>query len=83
MPAFNREKKITNEEEGKKTLAYLSFIHNFMFLVEAIMKNIESEILSVVQMHTEVHGIREKIEQRIKDKFFGTQTRDIMRAFNC
>lgn len=54
-----------------------------MFSVEVTMKKIESDILSVVEMHTEMHGIREKIEQRIKDKFFGSQARDIMRGLTA
>ncbi|KAK4881503.1 hypothetical protein RN001_004822 [Aquatica leii] len=72
------EKIITSEEEEKKTLAYLSFLHNVMFSVEATMKKIESDSLSVVEMHAQMHGIREKIKQRIKDKFFGSQAREIM-----
>lgn len=77
------EKIITNEDEEKKTLAYLSFVHNFMFSLEVTMKKIESDTLSVVEMHTEMHGIREKIEQRINDTFFVSQARDIMRGLTA
>lgn len=54
-----------------------------MFSVEVTMNKIESDILSVVVMHTEMHGIRKKIEQRIKNKFFGSQARDIMRGLTA
>lgn len=74
---------IRKEGEEKNTLAYLSFINNFMFSVEVTMNKIESDILSVVVMHTVMHGIREKIEQRIKNKFFGSQARDIMRGLTA
>lgn len=41
------------------------------------MKKIESDSLSIIEMHAEMHGIREKMEQRLKDNFFGSQARQI------
>lgn len=68
---------ITSEEEESKTLAYLAFLHNVMFSIETTMKKIESDSLSIVEMHAEMHGICEKMEQRLKDNFFGSQARQI------
>lgn len=42
------EKIITNEDEEKRTLAYLSFAYNFMFSVEVTMQKIELKLLRCI-----------------------------------
>lgn len=64
------ENIITSEEEETKTLAYLAFLHNVMFSIETTMKKIESDSLSIVEMHADMNVIREKMEQRLKDNFW-------------
>lgn len=50
-----------SEEEENRTLAYFSFLHNVMFSLESTMKKLESDTLTVVEMHVE--------ETRTKDQW--------------
>ncbi|KAK1351054.1 hypothetical protein LUQ84_000327 [Hamiltosporidium tvaerminnensis] len=40
-----------SEEEENKILAYFAFLHNVMFSLENTMKKLESDSLTVVEMH--------------------------------
>jgi hypothetical protein len=67
-----------SEEEENKILAYFSFLHNVMFSLENTMKKLESDSLTVVEMHVQMNTLFKKIEQRMNDNFFGSQAKTIL-----
>lgn len=72
------EKIFETEEEENRTLAYLYFIHNVMSSFEILMQAAQSDEMAITEMHTQLCLFRTRLQSRLKDKFYGFQTKQII-----
>lgn len=67
-------------KKKKKILWHICLLSIILLSLEVTMKKkkLNQTIVLLVAMHTEMHGICEKMEQRKKTSFFNSRVRDIM-----
>lgn len=72
------EKIFYSEAEETKTLAYLHFVHNVMSAFNTLMRESQGNDIVITEMHESLCLFRSRLTQRLKDGFFGFQTKQIL-----
>ena len=65
----------SNEEDGDIVEVYLLFCHNILSLFEEVVKKLESNATTCVELYSIMDSFKQKLTQRRDDQFYGYLTK--------
>lgn len=61
--------------------AYLHFVHHFMYLMTQTLLKLESNIITVTEVDEIMRSLRNQLQNRVNDRFFGSKVNSALNNF--